>query len=237
MIYTLTSSVRLIRHWFRPRAYLLLLLAFCFTVPLSAQTDMMDTLKEAFQHKPKPLVYVAGRNSFVQNNRADIWGFGLGISYNKRVRIGAGYNFMSSNLTQPLGYNDPGGVPKNVLMHMKLRYISAYFEYVYYRNKQWVFSIPVQLGCGSSKYIYSINTIHYSRDQQLIVLYEPMIRTQYYIFNWLGAEVDVGLRLMLKNNRAIGRNFNSPMYSFGVFIAWDELFKSLFPNTALAKKM
>jgi hypothetical protein len=120
---------------------------------------------------------------------------------------------------------------------MKLRYFSTCFEYVYYKTPHWEFSIPVQAGIGNSKYIFTYDHAPYSLDNQLIILYEPMVQTEYYIFPWLGLQVDVGLRLMLKNNNAIGKNFNSPIYAFGMFIAWEELYKTIFPNRALAKKM
>jgi hypothetical protein len=197
----------------------------------------MDTLKTALHDKPKPLVGFGGRNAFVQNSRADIWGINAGVSFHKRVRIGLGYNFMSSDLTQPIRLSDQAGTSQSVLMHMKLRYVSAYFEYVYFKNKHWEFSIPLQLGVGNSKYIYSFQGINYEKDNQPIALYEPMVQTDYYIFSWLGVEADVGLRLMIKNNNAIGKNFNSPMYAFGMFIAWDQLYKTLFPNTKLAEKL
>ena len=204
---------------------------------MRAQTEMMDTLKNSLHHKPRPLVGFGGRNSFIQNSRADIWGFKAGISFNKRVKMGAGYNYMSTDLTQAIHLLDQAGSSQQVLMHMKLHYVSAYFEYVYFKNKHWEFSIPLQLGIGNSKYEYSFQGLNYERDNEPIVLYEPMVETEYYIFPWLGLEADVGLRLMLKNNRAIGKNFNSPMYAFGAFIAWDELYKALFPNTAFAGKL
>ncbi len=219
------------------RRFLFFVFLSVFGSVVSAQTEMMDTLRTALQYKPKPLVGFGGRNSFIQNSRADIWGINAGISLHKRVRIGAGYNYMSSDLTQVLNFNDQTGVAQSVLMHMKLRYVSAYFEYVYFKNKHWEFSIPVQMGFGNSEYVFSFKGTNYERDNQSIVLYEPMVQTDYYIFSWLGVEADVGLRLMLKNNQAIGKNFNSPMYAFGMFIAWDQLYKTLFPNTRLAGKL
>ncbi|HXC06018.1 MAG TPA: hypothetical protein VNZ86_14775, partial [Bacteroidia bacterium] len=178
-----------------------------------------------------------GRNSFVENSRADIWGIKLGLSFHRRVRIGAGYNYMSSDLTKPLSYTDASGASRLILEHLKMRYASVYFEYVYFRNKHWEFSIPLQLGAGTSKYAYTIGSQSFEHDRQFILVYEPMVQTKYYIFPWLGAEVDVGIRLMAKGNSEIGLNLNSPMYAFGLFIAWDELYKSLFPHTALARKL
>jgi hypothetical protein len=215
----------------------LLLLFSLSSLALRSQTEMMDTLKSAMHHTPKPYGTFGDRNSFVQNSRADIWGFKLGLSYNKRVRFSVGYNFMITDLTQPLAFPDPAGKNGIVTMHMKLRYFSTCFEYVYYKTPHWEFSIPVQAGIGNSKYVFNYDNAPYSIDNRIIVLYEPMVQSEYYIFPWLGVEADVGLRLMLKNNRAIGKNFNSPMYAFGMFIAWDELYKTIFPNTRFAGKM
>jgi hypothetical protein len=202
-----------------------------------AQTEMMDTLRSSLHHSPRPLAGFGGRNAFVQNSRADIWGIKIGLSFNKRVRIGIGYNYMSSDLTQPFSFTDKSGITQAVLMHMKLRYVSAYFEYVYFKNKHWEFSMPLQIGLGNSLYEYTFENRTWKRDNEPIVLYEPMVETEYFILPWLGLEADVGLRLMLKNNRAIGKEFNSPMYAFGAFIAWDELYKAIFPHSSLARKM
>ncbi|MFI5149920.1 MAG: hypothetical protein ACHQRM_09325 [Bacteroidia bacterium] len=216
---------------------MLLLLLLPAALYLNAQTAMEDSLRAAFHYKPKPYGYIDGRNSFVENSRADIWGIKLGMSFHRRVRIGGAYNYMSSDLTQPLAYTDAAGKTQITVQHMQMRYGSAYFEYVYFRNKRWEFSIPLQLGTGASKYLYTIASKTYESDRQLILLYEPMVQTKFYIFPWLGAEADIGIRLMIKNNTAIGKNLNSPMYAFGLFIAWDELYKTLFPNTALARKL
>jgi hypothetical protein len=107
---------------------------------------------------------------------------------------------------------------------------------VYYKTRYWEFSIPLQIGIGNSRYVYHANGNNYVRDYQSIVLYEPMVQTEYYIFPWLGIEADVGLRLMLKQNTAIGKDFNSPMYAFGMFIAWDELYNTLFHHHTRTKR-
>ncbi len=204
---------------------------------IQAQTPTEDTLRAALRYKPKPYIDFGGRNSFVQNSRADIWGIKFGMSFHKRVRVGLGYNFMSSDLTAPLSVTEAGGATQTIQQHMKMRYGAAYFEYVYFKNKHWEFSIPLQLGAGASKYMYTIANQEFNRDRELILLYEPMVQTSYYIFPWLGLEADAGIRLMIKGNSEIGKNFNGPMYAFGVFISWDALYKTLFPNTALAKKL
>jgi hypothetical protein len=214
----------------------IILLILLIAQPARSQTEMMDTLKASFHYTPKPYGTFGGRNSFVENSRADIWGFKLGISYNKRSRMSLGYSFMTSDLVQPILVPDAVGLNQKISMHMKLEYVSACFEYVYYKTRYWEFSIPLQIGIGNSRYIYHANGKDYIRDYQTIVLYEPMVQTEYYIFRWLGVEADVGLRLMLKQNTAIGKNFNSPMFAFGMFIAWDELYHALFHHRDRTKK-
>jgi len=197
---------------------------------------MMDTLRASFRYKPKPTFTFGTRNAFIENSRADIWGIRFGIAYHKRVRISTGYSYMTSDLTEQLFFPDAGAT-QHVTLHMKLNYASVCFEYVYFKTKHWEFSVPLQLGLGSSRYEYSYQHADHIIDNRLIALYEPMVATEYYIFPWLGAEVDVGLRLMLKNNNAIAKNFNGPMYAFGLFLAYDELFKAIFPHSKLAQKL
>jgi hypothetical protein len=210
--------------------YMLVGTFFFLPITSGAQTEMMDSLRVAFHDKPKPFLDFGTRNSFVQNSRADIWGIQLGLSFHKRVVMGIGYNYMSSDLTQPLLLDG-----KAITMHMDLNYLSIYFSYTYFKNKHWQFSIPLQMGAGTSGYHYSFAERNYTQNKEFIALYEPMVETDYYIFSWLGAYVDVGLRLMLKPNTQIERNFNSPMYAFGLFIAWDELYKTVLRNTRRTK--
>ncbi len=216
--------------------FFLFLFLVGFPVSFQAQTPMMDTLLSAFHYRPKPSFDFGTRNSFVQNSRADIWGIKLGVSFHKRVRIYAGYNYMTSDLQAPYAFMGDGKL-QEVTLHMKLNYGAVCFEYVYYKTKHWEFSLPLQLGIGESRYQYAYEGTLRNRDGGLIILYEPMVATEYYIFPWLGVEVDVGLRLMLRNNSAINKEFNGPMYAFGLFLAYDELYKALFPHSRLAQQM
>lgn len=214
----------------------ILLLLTCFSGAAGAQTPMMDSLKSSFKAKPRPTGDFGTRNSFIQNASADIFGFKLGVSFAKRVRIGVGYDYLASDITQSRILTDASG-NQHANMHLKMVYGAVYFEYVYFKNKRWEFTIPLQLGIGESNYQYTWQGRDWTTAQGLVILYEPTVQTQYYVLKWLGLEADVGLRLMLKNNNAINRNFNCPMYAFGIFVAWDEVYKSLFPKSSLGKTL
>jgi hypothetical protein len=223
----------MISRYTKIAALLILLVSTAF----AQQAHTPDSLRSPFSSKPKFLFKFDTRNSFVSNSRRDIFGIKLGMEFDKKVRLGAGVNWLKSPIYKTRYLTSSAGLPDSVEAQLQFRYIAYYVEYVFYRSKRWELSMPFQLGAGYSRYVYNYEGSSFIENRKMILVYEPSISMQYKVFKWLGAGADVGFRLMVLNNKAIKENFNSPLYAFKVLVWYGELYKSLFPKTWLAKKL
>jgi hypothetical protein len=68
-------------------------------------------------------------------------------------------------------------------------------------------------------------------------IYEPAVSVEYKFLRWFGVGADIGYRFMITSDRKINQKFNSPIYAFKFLIYYNEIFKSIFPDSKLAKKM
>ena len=206
-----------------------------FLLPRDAEAQFMDSLQAAVKEKPRFTFKFDTRNSFISNQRAEIFGFKLGVDFNKKIRIGGGLHTLNTALYKDKNLLSSEGIDTTVSMGLHFGYFAYYIEYVFYKTNRWEFSVPLQMGWGDSRYEYVFNGKKFVQDKKTIVVYESAVSGQYKFFKWLGVGADVGLRLMLRNNRAIPESFNSPIYAFKLLIWYGEIYKALFPNTKLAK--
>lgn len=201
---------------------------------------MLDSIRLSFNQKWRFVVGVDSRNSFISNERAEILGLKLGVQFGKKIEIGISGHLMNgrnSHFYKNYAVTSPSNTTEIVKAQLKLFYVAYYAEYIFFNSKYWKFSVPLQLGMGRSSYLYSYNRKNVRTDRHLVLIYEPIIATEYKIFRWLSATAEVGYRIMLINNPAIKENFNSPTYSLGASISFTELYKRCFPGSKLANKM
>ena len=183
------------------------------------------------------------RNSFFYNSRVKIFGITAGLNFGKRLHLGMGYNQMypfdklNKNFDKQLYYINQNNIQDSVTCKLKLFYFSAYVEYIFYQTKRWQLSIPLQIGIGQTKYRYQLRGKKYSTEQHVCFIYEPAVSTEYRFFKWVGVGADVGFRFMLTNSKALNEKFNSPTYAFKLLIYYNEIYKTLFPNSKLAQRL
>lgn len=195
-----------------------------------------DTIKEVFGGTIYPTASFDSRSSFISARHAHIWGVKAGLEFASKLQLGLGYNTLDNNLKKKFPYVTPQGVRDTATGYLHLNFMSVYMRYAYYKTKKWKVSImPVQIGFGNSWYEHSEGLGPIRTGKRFVIIYEPGISASYKVFPWLGAGADFGYRVMLRDNSAIPENFNAPIYSFYVIIYWAEVYKSIFPNTKLAK--
>lgn len=204
--------------------------------PVKAQ--LIDSLREAVNRKASLICFLDSRNSFVSDRRANIWGAKVGAEFGGKWSVGGGWNMHVNNLEKKIYLRSYGGGLDSVNAELHFAYVSYFTRYVYYQSKHWKFSVmPAQIGFGRSSYTYEYHGADFRVDRKAIVVFENNISVSYRIFRWLGAGADVGFRWMIRNNKAIPENFNSPIYSFYSIIYWGELYKIAFPDSKLAKRL
>ncbi len=211
------------------RIIIITVLSFIYS-PGFAQ--LFDTIAASFYHKPRFDLKLDTRNSYITTQRAKIFGLKIGFEYNETVKLGIGYNQLTSTISKEKTILQGFEEIDKVQASLKFVYVSPYFEYVFHRNKKWEHTIPIQIGFGNSWYEHRYNGSKIRENYRPVILYEPAMTTQYKILPWIGFGVGLGYRILLLNNKSIDENFNSTIYVFRVKIFMGEIVKGIFPKKA-----
>jgi hypothetical protein len=202
---------------------LLTLLIMLFACMLQAQ--LMDSIKVALKSKPRLSFRFDNRHSFVSTTQAKINAVKIGAEYDYVFRMGLGYNQLYSTVTRNEVLRNNGLPYDTVTSFLKLWFISAYSEYVFFLTRRWEFSVPLQLGVGYSKFNYSYNNENFTNRRHLIAVYEAGINGHYKLIPGLGVGAGMGYSLMLIDNPAINENFNTPIYSFRIKVFLGDIYR------------
>lgn len=215
-------------------SFLFIVLLFC-SMPASAQ--FMDTLHAAFTgHKSFDFRYES-RNSFVNNERVEVQSLKMGVTFGKKISAGGGFSWLKTKMYDDFKIHDAAlGRDTIIQRNVKLKYLCYYVDYIFYKSKRWQYSIPTQFGTGYSEFSYNYRDQGIQTSRYFIFLYEPGVNIKYKIFTWLGVGANVGYRLAFKNNKYLNKRLNSPIYSAGVIIYWDQLALAIFPKNKLVNK-
>jgi len=203
------------------------LIAVAAAMHNTANAQLLDSMAAAFQHQPRPDAFLDTRNSFISNEHVKVRGVKLGVNYNKTVQVRMGFSRLAKGVERELNL---GTEEQPILQKAELRfwYISAYFDYNFYKTRHWHISIPLQLGVGQSHYLYTD-----AKDQKQrpfkgpMVLYEPAMVAVYKPLPWCGVGAGIGLRLMLYTNPQLSDRFTAPTYTVKFAIYFGELYKAI----------
>ncbi|MDG1766408.1 MAG: hypothetical protein P8H98_06410, partial [Flavobacteriales bacterium] len=91
----------------------------------------------------------------------------------------------------------------------RMLYGSAYFEYAFHHEEDWRIILPVQLGAGMS---WLQNQTGENSNRGVVLLYEPSMAIEYSFLDYFAIGGQIGLRLMLINNRDIDKQFTAPTW-------------------------
>ena len=210
--------------------YLILILLF-FSFSFQGKSQLMDSIHVCLQAPPKPMVKLNNRGSFMANKSATVIGLVLGVSFNKRLKFGLGYNQVKSHIYKHYILKDDFGNPEDTFnLTLELSYISGYAEYIYFYTKHWEISIPIQFGAGFSRYYYKTSDKTFYTGNHFGFTYEATTDIVYKPVNWVGFGVGFGYRILLFNEPEILRQFSSPIYSFGIKLYLSPVYRAIFPK-------
>lgn len=177
---------------------------------VSTYAQLFDSIKNAVAYKPKPLVALETRNAFITNSLVKVRGVKAGVSFNNTVRVGLSYNWIKDDAESSF----------DGTQNIKLNYVAPFFEYTFYKDQRFAFAIPIKLGFGSAFYKNDKEEIS---NREFVMLYEPAMLAEVRFLRYFAVGGGVGLRLMLKDNRLLREQLNSPIYIFGFKIYFDTL--------------
>lgn len=203
-----------------------------FSVTLhTAHAQFMDTLHTAFTGKKSFDFRFEGRWSFVNHDLTTVQSLKMGVNFGRKISLGGGYSWLKTDVKDNFVLHDDELKRDTVISKtLKLHYVCYYADYIFYKSRRWQYSVPMQFGMGTTSFEYQYNTVKYKENKHFIALYEPGINVKYKIFRWMGVGANVGYRIVLKNNNFLSKKFNSPIYSAGILIYWNELALTAFPK-------
>ncbi len=206
----------------------ILALLLSFYICVKAQPTL-DTIKDCFKQKPRLFAEFNTRNSFISNSQAKIFGAVLGLNYGHRVHVGLGYNQLyppAKNFDKEIYLKNNNNLNDSATASLRMFYISAYVEYIFYQTKHWELSMPLQIGIGKTSYNYEVFGQKKKQNENLNFIYEPAILVEYKFVKWLGVGADIGFRFMVTGNHRLNQKFNSPTYVFNIIIYYNEIYKA-----------
>jgi hypothetical protein len=218
--------------------FFLLTAAFIFlSSSVFAQWKPVDSLLFALRQKPKIFFQLDASNSFISGRGANAIGFKAGLDFGRRVKFGAAYYTLVSDIVEKK-YVAKYDTFYNAKLQMS--YYTTFAEYVVYDRGRWQFSLGNQFGVGRAYFWYYPNRESKSKTEtlsdNLIILYEPYISGQFKILKWFGLGFGTSYRTMLVTNKEIDHKLSSPVYSIRIKIFLNEIYGSLFPRGIFPKK-
>ncbi len=192
------------------------LICFLLLNNQNAQAQLLDSLRYHLRHKPVLDGNWETRNTFISTRRAQVTGWKLGLDFNSKIRMGIGYNYMSTKY-----YNTEFSTFDYRRESLGMRYFCVYFEYLYYKQNRWTFSVPVQIGVGNTfnRAVFPVMEKHHSNSHPIIV-YEPCLSGEYRLLPWFAIGAEGGFRLFLLKNSSVRERFTAPIYVFSASIKW-----------------
>jgi hypothetical protein len=209
-----------------------ILLLFCFLIQVSVgKSQVWDSISASFRERPKFFLQVDKYNSIVANAGANTTGLKTGLDFAKRVRVGIGYYVMDSDIIEDRILHPDTDPFDTTRVKLKMSYGAGSLEYIFYRKDPWQFSVPVQLGIGSTYFEYYDSTRAVKRlSSKAAVIFEPSVMGQFKFFRFFAIGFGVGARKMLYKDPKIQYDLNSPIYVLRFKILFGEIFKAIFPK-------
>jgi|GEM_PF-794037 hypothetical protein len=198
---------------------------------LFAKAQLIDTLQKAITRKATFAFSFTSHNSFITNSVANIFGYSVGVTFDKKLTIGGGFNTLQSVITKNVTIDGT-----SVKEQLNFVYFTYFVQYILSLSKHWkLYIMPFCVGVGGSSYQYSYKLSFNVVDSYTVMPYEPQVELDYNFNKWLGLYTQVGYRFMILNNPAIPQNFNSPIYSYGVLFSPFEFLAAIFPHSKAEK--
>jgi hypothetical protein len=217
---------------------LLFLTAFIFCSSVCKAQLSLDSLMYNLSQKPTFFFQFDATNSFVSGSGANAIGVKAGLDFGKRIKFGAGYYTMVSDIVESK-YVARYDTFYNAKLQMN--YYTTFIDYVLYDRNRWQFSFLNQFGIGNSYFWYYPNKSENKRKTETIsskpvILYEPAVMGQFRIMKWFGVGFGTGYRIMILTNKEIDHKLSSPIYALRLKLYLDEIYATIWPHGLFPKK-
>jgi hypothetical protein len=195
----------------------------CILCAFSAKAQLLDSIRLFARERPKLIVKLDSRGSFISNENVKLWGVKVGLEHAGRFQYGIGYTFLNTPIGQVRTVEGQG----EVMARLRFGYVTPYVEYAFYQRRHWEVRIPVQLGFGSGALVYDDTRGRKQRlDHAFVLLYEPAMTVQYRVLKYFGLNVGWGYRLVF-THVDLDERLTAPIYLYGVKVFFGDLWHDI----------
>ena len=177
--------------------------------------QFLDTFKVFLHSRPSIDARLESRFSFMNHSPTKVSGVRLGLSFRRKLRVGIGYSWLDTDVSEKKLITDASGNSRFTDDHFKFGYLCFYADFVFHKTKRWQLSVPIQVGTGAYWTQYSDGI---------------------KITRWCGLGLDVCARLALRNTNFVGDKLNSFVLAPKLLIWFDQIFYEVFPKTKITQK-
>jgi hypothetical protein len=214
------------------------MLSVCLYGYAQKSNPVHDSINKSFHERITLGGGLDGKNSFISNRKAQIWGIRAAADFGSLIQLGIGYYRLDDDIQRKIYFTAEHGIMDSAIADLRMDYVSWYARYVFYRKGRWKFSIiPFQLGVGRSRFLHKVDDQKYFHAKHSIIVYETGFSVGFRATKWLGVGGDVGVRWMVRDNPYIPDKFNSPTYSFYAIIYWTEILRAIAPENRFVKML
>ncbi|MBX3163848.1 MAG: hypothetical protein KF900_05165 [Bacteroidetes bacterium] len=215
----------------------ILFLAIFLCLYSTHKAQLMDSIGYLLKQPYSIDARLESRNSFIDNQLISVSGARLGLSFQRKLKLGIGVSWLASDVKEQFQIKNSFGKDTSINRFLKFMYVCYYADFVFYKTKRWQLSVPIQVGTGVSWFQRnSVYSFKHKDPKYFLLLYEPGVSTQFKVFRWFGVGADIAYRFTMKNNEKVGEKLMSPTYSFKILFWFDQLFYELFPKHELTQR-
>ena len=213
----------------------IILLTFLLTISTLSFTQKNSIVSDTLDHKSqneKLMRFVFSfdsRNSFVANDRAKVFGIRIGYQYRKNFRNGLALYSLNDDLPRSITINKGKANEQHIEGNLDFGYLAFFWEQIWFKNKKWEISTPMQTGFGSSQISYTdpVDSVKVEAQKGGIMIIEPTAYAEYQALNWLAVGIGTGFRVALVNNDLLDENLNSPIYALRVKVQFGQIVRGI----------
>lgn len=200
---------------------------FCLVLPfvtfsILANAQIADEVQKVLKKKRSIYFNWDSKATFISNNYAQVKSVKLGFDFGGKTKVGLGYNWYKGDLNFVPDLEKP-----TINYNLKMRYGSFFLEHMYFENKRWEASIPVQFGVGWLNY-QNANKEVYDKAGGLVLYYEPSSSILYKFWRYFGAGGGIGYRIaFLTGPNPNEEKLHSPVFFIRTKVYFDVVWKDI----------
>lgn len=187
------------------------------------EAQRIDSIPDYLRERPKPIVKLDMRGSFISNETVQFAGFKVGLEHAGKVQYGIGYSFLLSPVEHDVLVQGEG----LVTTRLRFGYVTPYFDFAFYQKGPWELRIPVQFGIGNGSVVYDdAEGRTRTLEKSGVFLYEPGITVQYRFLDYFAIGGGWGYRLVLRSAN-LNEGLTAPTYTLGLRVFFGDLWKDM----------